>query len=264
MKEKLLLLLNTLTLGATLFVNYYIGSGTHGGKTIGEVSSQYPTLITPAGYAFSIWGLIYIMLITFVGYQWYAYFNDRNEDSLNKSGIWFFLANIANGLWVIAWVNEALGGSVIIIFFLLFSLLQLVFRLRLETWDAPLRIITLVWWPICFYIGWIVVATFTNVAVYLKSQAILEGVWTPEAWAIVAILLAALVYIFLIYARNMREGALVGIWGLVAIAANQWGNNDSVVAAALIAAGILFIYTSYHGMKNKETSPFMKAKRKEF
>lgn len=256
MKQRILLFLNTLTLLATLGINYLYGSGAFHSKSVGEVSAQYPTLITPASYAFSIWGLIYLLLIGFVGYQWYAYFNGRNEDSLNRAGIWFSLANILNALWVIAWVNEALGLSVLIMFLLLFSLVMLVVRLKLEVWDAPLRIILFVWWPICIYTGWIVVATVTNVAVYLKSLGGTGEVLSAELWAVIVIILATLIYLFLTYARNMREAALAGVWGLVAIAYRQWGDYDSVVIAALLAAGILFLYAGYHGMKNKDTSPF--------
>lgn len=264
MKLRLLLFLNTLTLLATLVVNYLYGSGRLNTKSVGEVSDQYPTLITPAGYAFSIWGLIYLLLIGFVGYQWYAYFNGRNEDSLNPAGGWFSLANIFNALWVFAWVHEALGLSVLIMLLLLFSLLRLVMRLRLEIWDAPLRIILFVWWPICIYTGWIVVATVTNIAVYLKSLGWTGAVLPPEIWAIIVIVLATLIYLFLTYTRNMREAALVGVWGLIAIAYQQWGDHDSVVITALLGAGILLLYAAYHSIKNKNTSPFIKLKNKEF
>ena len=264
MKPMVLLVANTLSLLATLFINYYVGTGSYTGKTIGEVSSQYPTLITPAAYAFSIWGLIYLLLIGFVGYQWYAYFKDRNSVSLLKAGGWFVLANVANALWVFAWVNEVLGLSVFLIFALLFTLIMLVKRLGLEVWDAPLRIILFVWWPICVYIGWIVLATLTNVAVYLKSQNMLEDALSPELWALIMLILATCIYLFLTYTRNLREAALVGVWGLIAIAYRQWETNNSVVITALLTAGILLVYTAYHGYRNKDTSPYVKLKNKGF
>jgi F0F1-type ATP synthase assembly protein I len=260
MEQRLLLLFNTLTLLGTLLINYLGGTGNLNGPSIGEVSDRYPTLITPAGYAFSIWGLIYFLLLAFVAYQWHAYFHDRNQESIHKAGIWFSLANIANGLWVIAWTNEALGFSVMLIFLLLFFLVLLVLRLRLEIWDAPLRMIAFVWWPVCIYIGWIILAVVINVAVYLKKIAVLKGILPAETWAMITILVAGFVYGFLTYSRNMREAALVGVWGLVAIAYEQWPSHGSVVATALIVAGILLVYAVYHALKNKETSPLKKLK----
>ena len=264
MKYLLLLVLNSLTLAGTLLLNYLAGTGKINGQSIGAVSAQFPTLLTPAGYAFSIWSLIYLLLLSFVIYQWIAFFKNRNEDSLKKAGLWFSLANVANGLWVIAFVHEHLGLSVFLILLLLFSLLMLVLRLKLEVWDAPLRIILFVWWPICIYTGWVVLATITNVAVYLKSLGWQGGTLAAEFWAIGLVAVAALLYLFLIYARNMREAALVGVWGLIAIAYKQWEVQKDVAIAALLAALLLFLAASYHGLKNKATSPFIKWKTKEW
>lgn len=264
MKPIVLLLANTLSLLATLIVNYTAGTGVLHSQSIGEVSDQYPTLVTPADYAFSIWGFIYLLLIAFVAYQWVGWFKGRKEESLNKAGGWFFLANLFNALWVVAFVHEAFGLSVLLMFLLLFSLVRLLVRLEMEIWDAPLRIIAFVWWPICVYTGWIVLATVTNVAVYLKTFDLLSELLSAELWAVLVLILAGLIYLFLVWSRNMREAALVGIWGLVAIAYRQWGSNDSVVTTALLLAGILFLYVGYHGFRNKETSPFMKWKRGEF
>ena len=264
MKQLLLLLLNTLTFAGSLLLNYLAGSGKWSGKSIGAVSAQYPTLLTPASYAFSIWSLIYLLLTGFVAYQWVSFFKKKTDYPLQKTSVWFALANIANGFWVLVFVEEKLGLSVLLIFFLLFSLLMLVLKLRLEVWDAPLRIILFVWWPICIYTGWIVLATFTNVAVYLKSLGWQGEPLSSQSWAMGLLALAVLLYLFLIYARNMREAALVGVWGFVAIAYKQWEGQEAVAITALLAAAILFLSASYHGIKNKETSPLRKLQKKEF
>lgn len=264
MKPLFLLILNTLTLAAALLLNYLAGSGRLGEKSIGAVSAQYPTLLTPASYAFSIWIPIYLLLIAFVGYQWVTYFRKREDRQLKGTGGWFALANVANGLWVIAWTGEALGLSVFLIFLLLFSLTRLLIRLRLEVWDAPLRIILFVWWPVCIYTGWIVLASITNAGVYLKSLNWEGGFLSPQAWAVALLALATGLYLFLTFTRNMREAALVGAWGLIAIAYNQWDKQEAVVVAALLSAGILFLAAAYHALKNKETSPYSKLRRGEY
>ncbi len=259
-----LLIFNSLTLLATLIANYAAGTGLIGEKSVGEVSDLYPTLITPAGYAFSIWGLIYLLLIAFVSYQWYAYYHNNNKDSLLPSGIWFSVSNIANALWIFAWVNEAIGISVLIMAVLLFALIQLVIRLKLEIYDTPLRILAFVWWPICVYIGWIILASVLNVSVYLKSSRFLDALLSEEIWAVIVIQVATIIYIFLIYQRNMREAAAVGVWGLIAIVVNQWGNHNSVVIAAILAIVVLSIYTAYQAIQNWETMPHKKLQKREF
>lgn len=263
MKQIIVLVLNSITLVFTLALNYLVGTGNVAGATVGEISAQYDNLFTPAGYAFAIWGIIYILLIVFAGYQWYEWIKHRNSENINRTGIWFILSNLANGMWIIAWTGDRIGLSFGLILILLISLIMLMLRLRLEIWDAPMRIIAFVWWPVCIYIGWIVVATMANFAAYSVKLASGNSFALQQAWVVVLIVFACLVYIALIFFRNMREAAFVGIWAFIAIAVKQWQNAESVVYAALSASVVLFIYSSWQAYKNRETLPFKKIKRGE-
>jgi hypothetical protein len=263
MKGISLLVINTITLIFALVMNSLQGSQLFNGITVGEISAKYETLFTPAGYAFAIWGIIYLLLIAFVTYQWVAWFKHKEDTELKQTGWWFALGNIANGLWIIAWLNEQLGLSILIMLVLLFSLIMLSIRLRLETWDAPVRIIAFVWWPICIYVGWIIVATVANISAFLVSIRWQGGFISPEIWTIIMIIAATIIYLTLIITRNMREAAVVGVWALVAIAMKQWQINQEIGLAALIASAILFIAITVHGFKNRKTSPFEKLKRGE-
>lgn len=263
MKQLLLLLVNTISLIFALFLNGMQGSNLFDGKTVGEISAKYDTLITPAGYAFAIWGLIYLLLILFVGYQWYAWFKNKQEGELMQTGLWFALGNVANGLWMAFWLNNYIAVSVLLIFTLLLSLIMLTIKLRLEIWDAPLRIIAFVWWPIVFYLGWIVVASVVNISVWLVSSGWDGGFLAPTTWAVIMILVAMVIYLALLFTRNMREAALVGIWAFVAIAVRQWAVHDFIVVAALLASAVLFVAVSWHGYKNRDTAPIKKWQRKE-
>lgn len=263
MRKTTLLIVNSLSLIFALVLNGLQGSALFGGKTIGEVSARYDSLFAPAGYAFAIWGVIYLFLILFVGYQWYGWLRRGDDFELRQTSLWFALANVANGLWVVAWLNDYIAFSVLLIFTLLLSLIMLTIRLRLEVWDAPLRIITFVWWPIVFYLGWIVAASVANVAAWLVSIGWDGGFLSPPTWTVIMIALAMLIYLVLLFTRNMREAALVGIWAFVAIAVRQSGSYDSISYAAIVAAGVLFLMVSWHGYQNRDTSPLKKWQRKE-
>ncbi len=263
MKQIALLITNTLTLIFALVMNALTGSELFNGMTMADISERYVTLFTPAGYAFSIWGIIYLLLIAFTGYQWYMYIKFRQDENLNRTGIWFAVSNLANGLWVAAFLTESIGLSVMLMLVLLLSLIILTVRLRLEIWDAPVRIIAFVWWPICIYLGWIIVATVANISTFLVSINWQGGMLSQQAWVIIMIVAASLIYLLLIYFRNMREAAVVGIWALIAIAVKQWQVHPSIVIAAIAAAVVLFIAVSVHGYKNRVTSPFEKMKRGE-
>ena len=258
MKQITLLISNTLSLIFALVLNGLAGSGAFNGKTVGDISARYDTLIAPTGYAFAIWGVIYLLLLLFVGYQWYGWLRNREDTALKQTGVWFTLGNIANGLWIFAWLNEYLGISVLLIFMLLFSLIMLTLRLRLEIWDAPLRTIVFVWWPICIYLGWIVVASVANVAAYLVSLGWEGGFLSPPAWTVIMIAVAAGIYLLLIFTRNMREAALVGIWAFIAIAVRQWSVHSEIVYATLAGAAVLLIVVSWHRYKKRAPSPFKK------
>ena len=263
MKRISLLLINTITLIFALVMNSLQGSQVFNGTTVGEVSAKYETLFTPAGYAFAIWGIIYLMLIAFVAYQWFVWFKRKEDTELKQTGWWLALGNLANGFWIVAWLNEQMWLSVLLILVLLFSLIMLTVHLWLETWDAPVRIIAFVWWPICIYVGWIIVATVANISVFLVSIGWQGEFISPEIWTIIMIVAATIIYLILIKTRNMREAAAVGIWALIAIAVKQWQVNQEIVIAALAASAILFIVVSVHGFKNRKTSPFEKLKRGE-
>ncbi len=263
MKQLVLLVLNSLTFLVVLFLNYLTGTGALNNSSVGEISDRYFNLFTPAGYAFAIWGVIYLFLFAFVSYQWYAWLKKRDDEYINATGIWFIISNLANGMWIIAWTGDRIGLSFLLILILLLSLVNLMFRLRLEIWDAPLRIIAFVWWPICIYLGWIIVATLANFASWSVSLNPGGSFALQEGWVVVMIVFTAIVYSLLIYFRNMREAAVVGVWALVAIAVNHWQEAKIVAYAALIASALLLIYSGVQASTNKETLPHKKFRRGE-
>jgi len=260
MKNLFYLVLNSITLIFALVMNYLSGIGVFGNRTVGDVSAMYENLFTPAGYVFAIWGLIYLLLIGFVVHQWFSYRGGNEEPELKQTGIWFALANLANGCWIYAWLNLHIGLSVLIILVLLLSLIVLTIRLKLELWDAPLRIIVFVWWPVTVYLGWIIVATVANVNAFLVSLGWDWGIFSETSWTILLIGIAAIVYVLLINFRNMREAALVGIWAFIGITVRQWDSNPEITWMALGASFILLMFTGSHAYKNRATLPVMRRK----
>ncbi|MBE9601900.1 carboxypeptidase-like regulatory domain-containing protein [Pedobacter sp. MC2016-24] len=88
--KKILALTNGMALIITIAVNYLSNTGALNGNTMKTVSDQYFNYFTPAGYAFSIWGLIYVGLIGFVFYTGRSAFKkDDSDPILLKIGWWF-------------------------------------------------------------------------------------------------------------------------------------------------------------------------------
>ncbi|MDN3690405.1 hypothetical protein [Cyclobacterium jeungdonense] len=264
MKPLPLLLLNTFSFIVVLFFNYLGGAGDFFGNSVGEISSFYQTLLTPSGYAFSIWGLIYLGWLAYLGFQWYGYLSNDYSTALLPAGIWFFLANLSNALWVWAWTSGYLWISLLIIAFLLFSLMRLVIKQGLELGDVPLRTIFWIWWPITIYSGWVILATVLNASIAIKSLESLASPSGEVVWAVIVLLIATGIYLLLTIYRNMREAALVGTWGFAAIAVNQWEQSAVIGILAGILAVVLLVTAGIHGYINRKTAPLVKIQKGEW
>lgn len=166
--KKALQIGNGLALGSTIFINYLSNTGLINDTTIGEMSNGYRSVFTPAGYTFAIWGLIYLLLISFAIYQGRSLFVHVKDDSfVEKIGIWFILSCVFNSFWVFAWIYEYTGLSCVLIFLLLISLIKIVINLGMEHNDGRFPLMAFVWWPFAIYFGWVTVASIANVSSYL-------------------------------------------------------------------------------------------------
>lgn len=252
--KKMLPVVNCIALIVTIGISYLSMTGIFNGNTMATQSARYPTLFTPAAWAFSIWGLIYIALVAFVIFQ--ARANEEAKTLRQQIGGWFLVSCIANSCWVIAWMYDQAGLSVLIMLVLLAALGNIVRRTDMELTDPPLRIIASVWWPFCLYSGWITVALFANISAWLVKIR-WDGL-EPATQAILLTLIAGAVYLFMTWRRNMREYAMVGVWGLIAVAIADRDRAPAVTVVAFIVAGILFISSGIHGYRNRAYGPFRK------
>jgi hypothetical protein len=259
--KKSLAISNGIALVIMVVISYLSNTGVFGGNTMATISAKYPTLFTPAAYAFAIWGLIYLALAGFVIFQGRTLLGQPEAEALvGRVGWWFVISCLANSAWVLAWLYDQTGLSVLIMIVLFYSLLKIILRTDMELTDPPLRTIAFVWWPFCLYSGWISVALIANVAVWLTKLGWQGFILHTAAWAVIMIIVAGVVHLFMTWRRNMREFAFVGVWALVAIAiARQHENGPvSVIIAAYTMAGILFLSSSLHGYKNRALGPFRK------
>jgi hypothetical protein len=159
-------ILNLLSVLLAIWVSYYVNANAIG-HSMKEMSGKYFNLLTPAGYAFGIWGLVYLALIAFSIYQLSDVYNKSiNTDFVNQIGGWFITANLANAAWVVAFINDQIGLSMLIMIVIFIALLKIIINLNMEKWDAEFPVIALIWWPFSLYFGWINVAIIANASAY--------------------------------------------------------------------------------------------------
>ncbi|WP_394973906.1 tryptophan-rich sensory protein [uncultured Croceitalea sp.] len=257
--KKTLAVANLASVVLVIAVNYISQVLKLNDTTIGEISNRYDNLFTPASYAFAIWGLIFLGLLAYSIFQVKrAFFGNKPSDFIEQTSYWLIITNVLNGFWVLAFVYDFTGLSVIIMLGILFSLVKIILNTNMERWDAPIEIIAFVWWPICIYSGWIAVATIANIAAYL-SKIGWDGMFlSQENWTFTMLIVAIVLNLLMIWKRNMREFALVGIWALFAIYVRHKTNYDMIACTAFIGSIILLISIVIHGFLNRKTNPFQK------
>lgn len=231
-------ILNVLSLVAVLTVNFLATSLPINNVTTAEISDRYPVLFTPAGYVFSIWGLIYLLLIGFAIYQ--SLPGQAGNPLLKRIGALFFLTNLFNSLWIFAWHYERLSLSLLIMLALLITLIILSIRLHSTAVKTSTAEAWLVKIPFSVYLGWISVATIANVSVVLYSLNWSGWGFGAPVWTVVMIAVAVL--LGLLAARLRRDAAfmLVLVWALIGIGIKQAGIT-AVQGTAWTAASILFL-----------------------
>lgn len=204
-----------------------------GGKTTAQISDKNPTLIIPAGYVFSIWGVIYVLLGIFVVYQ--ALPNEKVKEVRGKVDWLFIINNFLNIIWLLLWQLEYLFLSVVIMFLLLTTLILIHLNLGIGKFKVQLREKIAFHLPFSVYLGWIIIASIANVAATLVSINWDGFGISPETWAIITIMTALLITILVLLMRKNTAYGLVVIWALLGIAVKQSSNQNIVIITELSA-----------------------------
>jgi benzodiazapine receptor len=230
---------NILAFIFTIIINALAGSTTLiGGKITAEISDANFTLITPAGYTFSIWGIIYVLLGIFVVYQ--AFPSQKDKGYHEKIGWLFVISSILNIVWLFLWQFEQLIFSVILMFTLLATLIAIYLRLDIGKSKVQLVDKLTVHLPFSTYLGWITIASIANVATWLVSINWDGFGINPETWASLIIIVALLLSLIVTVTRKDVAYALVIIWAFAGIASAQTA-NPNIVTLTQISAIIVFL-----------------------
>ena len=233
---------NIIFFGLTVVVNSLAGGTTLiGGQVTAAVSDANPTLITPAGYVFSIWGVIYMLLGVFVVYQ--ALPSQQGKEYQSKIGWLFVLSSLINIGWLFLWQFEYLSLSVVLMFLLLATLISIYVQLRVGKSAFSLRERLAVQLPFSVYLGWITIASIANVAATLVSIGWDGFGISPETWAILVVAVALIITILMLFTRKDVAYSLVIIWALVGIGVKQSGNQTILmlveISAAIVAVALI-------------------------
>lgn len=245
--------INAALLLVTLVINTLGAIGLINGSTQKEISDRYMTLITPGPSTFSIWSVIYALLIASVLVMALKKNDPYYQRAVDELTVWFRVSSILNLAWIVAFSFEQLELSLLLILAFAVSLALLGQRLlkiqKGRRWLLPLSF--------GLYNGWLMIATVVNAAAMLVKLDWGGFGLTDEIWAI-AILAIAILLVIIVVAR-LRNAVLplpvawayLGINQFLGSPAGFDNQYPTLAVAALIGMGLLVAVAVIQFVRNR-------------
>ncbi|NHJ12390.1 MAG: hypothetical protein EAX95_01885 [Candidatus Thorarchaeota archaeon] len=258
--------LNLVFIFAMILVNILANVLPINGRLTYEISDYYPNLFTPPGFVFSIWFVIYTLLIVFAFYQFRP--SERGKEYLQQIGPLYVIGAVINILWIFTFhysygVPELFVVTEFLIVGLLIVLLLKYIRLQIGIQSVPRREKLGVHLPVSVYLGWISLATIASTASVLNLLIPGIPIATQEFWTAAVIIIALLITALMLILRHDFAFGLVVIWASygitsanVAIPVIFYAALATVLAVALMILFLPFLrktgYLEYYKLKAGE------------
>ncbi|MFC3211057.1 tryptophan-rich sensory protein [Planomicrobium okeanokoites] len=226
------LILMTIAFLAIIAINVLANILPINGQTTGEISNRLPVLFTPAGYVFSIWSVIYILLAIWIAGFWIRYTKEKELPSRAIS-LYFILSAAANITWLFLWHYEYFAWSIAAMLLYLGSLILLYLQYDNNERKFTERL------PISVNMGWISIATITNISYVLTYYN--WGGWglSNELWAVIMLTVATALALHVRFHHSDIPFTLVFVWAFIGIAVKHGLDEMLVTTASLFLSGVI-------------------------
>ncbi|TVT28079.1 tryptophan-rich sensory protein [Salinicoccus cyprini] len=220
-----------------IFLNYWSATN------VGFVANNNQSIIQPAGFAFSIWGVIYVLLFIWIIK---IFFSRTWEDSMAyRLKFWPIINFLLNGAWILVFTQQWLIASTIVIAALLYTLAEM-YSTMTETgyhWFDRL--------PFSIYFAWVTVATIVNIFTVTVSNNVETILGLDElAWTVIILIVATLIGLAIAFFFKDWLYPLVIIWPYYGIYAESGSEYTSVSITLLIGSIALLLAAIVVGFKN--------------
>jgi hypothetical protein len=210
------------------------------GPSNGALSDRYPTLVVAAGYAFAIWGLIFLLDVLFG--VWQISPRQRNVGRVQEIRLPAALGFALTALWMPVFSLQLFWLALLVIWSSLACMLLCAVRLSRDPRPATDQR-WLAWLPLSLHAGWLSLAAILNTAQVIVAYRLLS---TDDmlGWSIA--LFAAAALLLLSINQRMRGNlayAAAAVWALAAVYMKQSGSSlaGSDTTAWLAAAIALLL-----------------------
>ncbi|MBX7527556.1 hypothetical protein [Qipengyuania vesicularis] len=219
------------------------------GEPIGERSDSVRTLITPAGWAFAIWGPLFFGSAVYA--IWQALPGQRDNTLLELIGWPSVLALSMQGLWAI--YTQFANLTAISALIILTSLVALLDILRkLVAFERPFSraeriIVTITFSALA---AWLTAASIVNISAVLVFHGIFDDGPYPLVTAAIVVVGGVIAALAVARSRGNPWYALVFCWALLAINA-KGGQEYGAIALACLVSGLLVLGAMAVGLKDR-------------
>ncbi len=224
---------------ATIVMNGLANALPFNGQTTAAISDRFAVYFVPAGYVFSIWGVIYAGMIAFAVYQ--ALPSQAANPSLRRIGILYLVTCVANVTWLLLWHYEQFVWTLVAMIVLLLALITIYRRLR----DTSHRVSASERWsvviPFSIYLGWITVATIANVTDVLYFLNWDGWGLAPQMWAVIMLVAGGVIAAAVSLPRGDVAYMLVILWAFAGIAVKQSAVPLVATSALVVAAALALL-----------------------
>lgn len=206
------------------------------GSSPGEGSGP-ELLITPVGWAFSIWGVIYTLAIV----QAVAALVTGSHGSQRRQvaqlvlylggAVWIVLAGLDSSL--------ATAGALAVMFGAAVVAVLTVAREEIE--PAWMRRLTRA--AVGLYAGWVTAAFFLNVSTALVDAGAVSADELPWQVVVLGVAVATLL-VLTVAARGPVAYAAAGVWAMIGIAVTARDNGDDAIVTATLLGTVLLVATT--------------------
>ncbi len=226
---------------ATIVVNGLANALPINGQMTGEISDRFQVYFTPAGYVFSIWGVIYLGLIAYGIFQ--ALPRQRDNAALQAIAVPFWVSCLANIGWILLWHYEYFATTLLVMLVLLGSLVVVYRQLNRHPRRSTAELLC-VRIPFSIYIGWITVATIANLTVVMEEKGLRPFDMGAEPWALGMVVAGTVIAAAVGWIRRDIAYLLVIVWAFAGITVKQGGAMVGIAAAVGVAVAALLIARS--------------------
>ena len=235
---------NIAAFAVTILLNVLSNAVPINGQSMPEISAKYPSLFTPAGFTFSIWGVIYVALLAFV--IWQALPAQRDNQKLAGISTLFKVNCIANATWIFVWHYDLLVLSLLVMLVILVTLVLIYRALIADIDSAPFKEHLVLYLPFSIYTGWITLATIANASVVQTANGWDNIAISAVQWTLLKLALAGAIGVTMIVRFRDVPFALVVAWGAYGISVMQ-SATPAVAGAAMTLSLLALILAARDG-----------------